>query len=137
MAKGRPGRRRSTLRTNNPQKVYSVRLDLETGNVVLQLHDRDELEDINAYIRAHRLIPRDYEYGCDASQAMVAEAIATLKCATVETPEVLASLAVLGHSPCDEALAALNEYVDTDRPYAKVARYALEECFGLSEAWCA
>ena len=115
--------------------IYPCR-DPRTGEVALatyvaQIEDADVrwLEDYEA---AHFLMPRDYLYDPRTCGEEVSRAVAVLYSPTVIADALRRAIAILGHSPCDVALAALREYGQTDLPFAGIARLAYRECIALA-----
>lgn len=84
------------------------------------------------YHRAHLLMPRDYYYDPDDSASLVHEAVTLLASSTAGERATRRAIAILGHSPCEAALTALEAYGQTDRPFAGIARLAYSECAGLA-----
>jgi len=83
------------------------------------------------YMRAHLLVPRGYYYDPVESAELVAASAALLASPTADEREVRRAIAILGHSPCEEALAALGAYGMTNLPFAGMAPLARDECEGL------
>ena len=84
------------------------------------------------YHRAHLLMPRDYYYDPDESANLVHEAVTVLTSSTADERATRRAIAILGHSPCEEALTTLQAYGQTDLPFAGMARLAYSECAGLA-----
>jgi hypothetical protein len=144
MAKGIPSKRRNKKNKKDKNadskagQLFLGRTDFTTGEFTGSFYPPEAIEDMQAYMMAHSLIPFDYEFGSPRSRAMVATAVEVLETPSASSrEEILASLAILGHSPCPEAYVALSDYVDSDKPHAGVACFALDECLGMSEAMCA
>ncbi|MBN1653173.1 MAG: hypothetical protein JXA30_05295 [Deltaproteobacteria bacterium] len=90
-----------------------------------------EMAAFNIYMLAHKLMPFDfdllrYPQEVDRSSAALNDPLAT------ET-ELLRAIAILGHSPCQEALHALDIFAKSGHRFASVARLALSECRGMAQ----
>jgi hypothetical protein len=91
--------------------------------------------DFRVYMDAHRLLPYEYDYDAETCGRIVAQAVVALADERVDINEQLRAIAVLGHSPCAEAVAALGEVASSGSPLAGVAELALGECQGMAEAF--
>jgi hypothetical protein len=94
-----------------------------------------KLDDFGTYMDAHHLMPFDYDYDPETCGQIVGEAIVASSDRRLEEAARLAAIAILGHSPCAEALAALDSLAASDDRLAGVAEFALGECQGLAEAF--
>jgi hypothetical protein len=94
-----------------------------------------KLDDFGTYMDAHHLMPFDYEYNPETCGQLVGEAIVAVADQRLEEAARLAAIAILGHSPCAEALAALAELASSGDRLAGVAEFALGECQGMAEAF--
>ncbi len=88
----------------------------------------DELEDYGLYMQAHSMMPYYYFYDPAFCGGEVRRAAALVGAANPEREQLMRALAILGHSPCLEAVTALRAYGESERPLAGVARLALDEC---------
>lgn len=93
------------------------------------------LDDFSTYMDAHHLMPFDYDYEPDTCGQLVGEAIVASADRHLEETTRLAAIAILGHSPCTEAIAALAELASSDDRLSGVAEFALGECQGMAEAF--
>ena len=92
-------------------------------------------DDFVVYMDAHHLMPFDYDYDPATCAAIVGE---SLFAATDDrlAPDVrLRAIAILGHSPCVEALAVLEELASSGDLFAGVAQLAYGECQGMVETF--
>ena len=115
--------------------VYPCR-DQRTGEISLmtyiaQIEDAD-VRWLDDYEAAHFLMPRDYFYDPQTSGEKVREAVRILNSPTVMADALRRAIAILGHSPCSEALEALEEYGQSELPFAGIARLAHSECVALA-----
>jgi hypothetical protein len=91
--------------------------------------------DFRVYMDAHRLLPFEYDYDPATCGQIVGQAVVALADGNADIDEQLGAIAVLGHSPCAEAVAALGEIAASGGPLAGVAELALGECQGMAEAF--
>lgn len=114
--------------------VYPMQ-SAETGQVELLTYvsqiDAEDARWSEDYYRAHLLMPRGYYYDPAECAELVEESAALLASPTADGRAVRRAIAILGHSPCEEALAALGAYGMTNLPFAGIARLAYSECVGL------
>lgn len=85
-------------------------------------------EALSTYLAAHVLVPEGHPSPSPASQAHVARALCTLDDPAAPTESVLWAIMVLGHTPEQSALEALERYAASDAEHAAVARHAIDEC---------
>ncbi len=88
---------------------------------------------LRLYIDAHGLMPPNYLYDSASCAELVSEAIRSLLGGERGTERLLRAIAILGHSPCPEAIEALTAFGDRDHPLAEVAGHALTECSAMME----
>ncbi len=101
----------------NPEMFMSVK---EIGE--------DELEHYDLYMQAHRMMPYNYFYDPAFCGEEVRRSVAVIDATKSGREQLMRALAVLGHSPCLEAVKALAAYSESQRPLSGVARLALDEC---------
>ena len=89
---------------------------------------KDDLEHHELYIQAHSMMPYYYTYDPAFCGWEVRRAVAVLSAPKPDREQLMRALAILGHSPCLEAVKALRAYGESQRPLAGVARMALDEC---------
>ncbi len=90
--------------------------------------DDDDLEHHELYLQAHSKMPYYYSYDPTFCEWEVRRALAVLSAPMPDREQLMRALAILGHSPCLEAVKALRAYGESERPLAGVARMALDEC---------
>jgi hypothetical protein len=90
-------------------------------------------ESLRLYMKAHGLMPPNYLYDSASCAELVSEAIRSLLGGERGTERLLRAIAILGHSPCPEAIEALTAFGDRDHPLAEVAGHALTECSAMME----
>jgi len=109
--------------------------DARTGRVELVSYmweiDRSDIPHVPAWREAHAMLPDTYRYDPYESRPLIASALRTLADADARRFQMLAAIALLGHSPCPEALRALDEVGRGGGAYAGVARLALCECAAM------
>ncbi len=89
---------------------------------------KDELEHHELYMQAHSKMPYYYSYDPAFCGWEVRRSVAVLNALEPDREQLMRALAILGHSPCLEAVKALRAYGESQRPLAGVARQALDEC---------
>jgi len=89
------------------------------------------MSDFEDYMEAHRLMPYNYSYDPETCGQEVREAIATLHEVDPSRRALLRAIAILGHSPCTEAIRALAEFNSWGGPFSGAASLALAECSGM------
>lgn len=95
-----------------------------------------DLGDFQDYMEAHKLMPYNYLYDPDTCRQEVCEAIAVLHDVEPSRAKLLRAIAILGHSPCLEAVEALNRHRLGGGPFAGAAEMALSECCGMFGQGC-
>ncbi|MFO8072025.1 MAG: hypothetical protein R6V85_09145 [Polyangia bacterium] len=90
-------------------------------------------ESLRLYMKAHRLMPPNYLYDSASCARLVSEAIRSLWEDQRGAESLLRAIAILGHSPCPEAIEALTAFGDRDHPLAGVAAHAITECSAMIE----
>lgn len=96
---------------------------------------RGKLDDFGTYMDAHHLMPLEYDYDPETCGQLVGEAIVAAADSRLDEAARLAAIAILGHSPCAEAIAALDELASSGDRLAGVAEFALGECQGMAEVF--
>jgi len=93
-----------------------------------------DLPALNAYFRAHELLPPSYLF--DPQQAkyrrIVAMAVMLLKDPTAQNKELTRAIVILGHSPTPGAIVALERMSEAGHHLSNMARMALDECRGMA-----
>jgi len=95
----------------------------------------DQWDDFVVYMDAHHLMPFDYDYDPATCAELVGESLFVATEEHLEPEQRLRAIAILGHSPCAEALAVLEELASSDDPLAGVAQMAFGECLGMVETF--
>ncbi len=98
--------------------------------VISHISDERDMENYGIYMMGHQLMPDRYSYDPVDCGAIVASAIGMLRRPSSPNDHLWA-IAVLGHSPCPEALKALSRYSEERGQLAGVAQMALSECSAL------
>ena len=107
-----------------------LRVEFEDPEMFMNVReiDEDELEDYGLYMHAHRMMPYLYFYDPVFCGGEVRRSVAVIDAVKSDREQLMRALAILGHSPCLEAVKALRAYGESQRPLAGVARLALDEC---------
>ena len=107
-----------------------LRVEFEDPEMFMNIREigEDELEDYGLYMQAHCMMPYYYFYDPAFCGWEVRRAVAVLSASNPGREQLMRALAILGHSPCLEAVTALRAYGESQRPLAGVARMALDEC---------
>lgn len=93
------------------------------------------MDEFVLYMDAHHLMPFDYDYDPATCAELVGESL-FVAAEDHLAPELrLRAIAILGHSPCAEALSVLAEVASSDDPLAGVAQLAFGECQGMVETF--
>jgi hypothetical protein len=92
-------------------------------------------DDFVVYMDAHHLIPFDYDYDPVTCAEVVGKSLFVATDDRCAVEQRLKAIAILGHSPCIEALAVLEEVASSDDPLAGVAQLAYGECQGMIETF--
>ncbi|MBW2277669.1 MAG: hypothetical protein JRF63_09275 [Deltaproteobacteria bacterium] len=92
-----------------------------------------QLEEFCLYMDAHHLMPFDYDYDPATCAELVGESIFVAADELIDPTLRLRAIAILGHSPCIEALAVLEELASADDPLSGVVQLAFAECQGMVE----
>ena len=93
----------------------------------------DQWDDFVVYMDAHHLMPFDYDYDPETCADLLGESLFVATEQHLEPELRLRAIAILGHSPCQEALAVLEQLASSGDPLAGVARLAYGECQGMVE----
>ncbi len=86
------------------------------------------------YLRAHELLPPEMQrgqYGALPRPEVLETAIATLDRGVADPAKALEAIVILGHSPCDRAIEALERYITAAGRLAGVASAALAEVIDI------
>jgi hypothetical protein len=95
----------------------------------------EDVESLHLYIGAHDLMPQLYVFdGGPESMAEVEEASVTLALELVDEAETARAIAILGHSPCQQAIVALTRATDLPYPFGRMAHHALAECISIGQS---
>ena len=82
------------------------------------------------YLKAHKLLPFMYRFDPHKRkyQRYLEKSLRVLTDADATTLDLTRAIVVLGHSPCERAIAALERLSQTDHTMSGLARMALQEC---------
>jgi hypothetical protein len=137
------GARREANRGGGKEYLSSFILVKEPGSPVPSFRnlvwevEEDVARYMSAYQRAHELMPPPRNMYMDPQEYREEQepAIETLdffdEGISPSRDELLRAIAILGHSPNEQALLALSRFSESGHELAPVARLALSECTGL------
>jgi len=93
------------------------------------------MDEFVLYMDAHHLMPYDYDYDPETCAEIVGESLFVAADEHLGPELRLRAIAILGHTPCVEALTVLEELASSEDPLAGVARLAYGECQGMVETF--
>lgn len=134
MSKKNKRKKRSRRRKQSSGSVVMVTRKLGTDPQEARTELDVSKEDLDVYMFSHYLLPTTMQvcdYGTMPPTTVFEDALETLAGDDKDPSEVLGAIAVLGHSPCIDALDALRGYMDGEGDYAGVAKVALCECLDM------
>lgn len=97
--------------------------------------EETQMDEFVLYMDAHHLMPFDYDYDPATCAEIVGESLFVASDDHLEPELRLRAITILGHSPCREALAVLEELASSDDSLSGVARLAYGECQGMVEVF--
>ena len=114
----------------DPMSIIDQRVEFTNSEWFISTTEisEDEREHYDLYMQAHRMMPYYYFYDPVFCGGEVRRSVAVIDAAKSDLEQLMRALAILGHSPCLEAVKALRAYGESQRPLAGVARLALDEC---------
>lgn len=130
--RGRKIKRRGRTARGEMFYMATTRFDREGPSRTI-LIPASRMDDANAYISGHALLPPDFDGRDPAVQMAIDVAIAVLRLEDVSRLARLEAIEILGHSERPDGLEALRRFAASGKPLAGVADLAAQECAALLE----
>ncbi|MBI5532185.1 MAG: hypothetical protein HY898_05700 [Deltaproteobacteria bacterium] len=107
---------------------YTISSELGGLPLMLTVVDASCSQAVVQYIEAHSLLPNGFDGTASAWTSTVSDSLAALGDANGEPAAWIRAILVLGHTPTQLALDALQRHAASGRKFADLARVAADEC---------